>query len=216
MDTTSILEYLLRPIPNFVRDHLPTGSNTSHPGYPEVETVDIWKELNMEIVMACFQPILDTRFPASMLPKIEELEPIFHTLFDEASVTLVIQHYVKNAVCKALHLAAGVQYPNTDKMILPSLAACPIVWGLGSMSTIPENTKFRPDYAVVPSQHGLPFPRKNLMPGDTKQSGKWNRQMERSNPIEFHKPLGQMLFYSQPLQTRYAFIITDAEYACLR
>ena len=84
------------------------------------------------------------------------------------------------------------------------------------MSKIPQKAKFRPDYAVVPAQPDLPFPRKSMMPGDAKQSRKWNHQMGKRYDAEFKKPLCQMLFYSQNLQTRYAFIITDAEYACLR
>ena len=128
METVSILEYLLRPLPNFVSNQLPTGSNTVNDDYPSVEAIQVWQEFNLETVMACFKPILDTRFPADMLPEIEELDLCFHTLQDESSVALVIQHYVQHAVCKALGLAALVLDQKTDNKALPSLAACPIVW----------------------------------------------------------------------------------------
>lgn len=93
----------------------------------------------------------------------------------------------------------------------------PISWSWGQLSTIPGDSRLGPDWAGTIHSGRTPYP--SRVPGETKQSQKWNTAMRNSTPAEqteFRRPLQQLLGYCIPLGTRYGYIITDYEAVFLR
>lgn len=75
------------------------------------------------------------------------------------------------------------------------------------------DTRIQPDWAGT--AHAQVPPYLNQVPGDTKQSRKWTSNMKNS-PVathqeEFLKALRQVLLYCIRVNSRYGYIITDAE-----
>ncbi len=76
--------------------------------------------------------------------------------------------------------------------------------------TANEDARLKPDWTLVRSDAVLPDGYyANIMPGDTKLSARWT-PFDTSN-IQWKLPVQQVLTYSNDVQCRYGFVITDSD-----
>lgn len=198
----TLLSYLTRPNPVLDRSNLQRGPNTSIGGSYEIEGVRPWPDFTFQKILVCFEDILKAEItePLHQPPPISEHH---RRLTDEACVTAILTQHNHVKVNCALQVTL---YRLRDRG-LRSMS-----WSWGSLSDVQDDSRLRPDWAGTENSENVPY--SNRVPGDTKQSAKWNTNMNTNTPTvqeEFRKPLRQVLTYCVRLNTRYGYIITDAE-----
>ncbi|KAL8745926.1 MAG: hypothetical protein Q9190_001987 [Brigantiaea leucoxantha] len=192
----TILNYLTRQNLNLDRSYLPGGANTTLAGSHDIEGVRPWHDFTLANILACFGDVLEKTFPTEEFHKPSEVPHYLRVV-----TALLLKHNHVKVDC-ALRIASEH---------LQSRRPClPVTWTWGSLGTLQYNPSLRPDWAGIYYSAGFPY--LNLVPGDTKQSQKWNSNMDvPASREEFKKPLRQVLTYCIEANSRYGYIITDRE-----
>ena len=203
--TTTILDYLTQPNAELDRSHLKPGPNTLDVGTYEIEGVRPWNDFTREKILECFGEILQADTAAELLNQPPPIPEHFRRLTDESCVDAILLKHNHVRVNCALAVAA-THLKNRGLQL-------PIFWSWGSLSHVEKDTRLRPDWAGTIHSPNPPYV--NRVPGDTKQSKKWTSTMcesgVRGQREEFLKPLRQALLYCIKVNSRYGYIITDAE-----
>ncbi len=203
--TTTLLNFLTRPNVDLDRSQLKTGPNTLDVGSYDIEGVQPWRDFTREKIIECFGDILQANIEAELLYQPPPIPEHFRKLTNESCVDAILLKHNHVRVNCALTVAA-TQLKNRGLQL-------PISWSWGSLSHVEEDTRLRPDWAGTIHSPNPPYV--NRVPGDTKQSRKWTSTMRdsdvRSHQEEFLKPLRQVLLYCIKVNSRYGYIITDAE-----
>lgn len=198
-------EYLGLPNPELDRTTLRPGTNTLPVGTYEIEGVQPWDDFTLETVLNCFGDILRRDFETEDLHYPPPLPQHHRRLTDESCVESILKKHNHTIIDRALELAQS----RLDGRGLH----LPISMSWGSLADVQEDRRLRPDWAGT-IHTGLP-PYENRVSGDTKPSSKWSSAMKDSASVsiqeEYWKPLRQLLLYCVRVNTRYGYIISDAE-----
>ena len=198
----TLLDYLTQPNPVLDRSNLQQGPNTSIGGSYEIEGVRPWTDFTIQNILECFGDVLTVNIPSDQLHQPPPIMEHHRRLTDEACVSAVLTKHNHVRVDCALQVAS--------RRLRDRGLRLPISWSWGSLSDVQEDPRLRPDWAGTVHSGNVPYP--NLVPGDTKQSAKWKSNMNTPRQQEeFRKPFRQGLTYCVKLNTRYGYIVTDAE-----
>jgi hypothetical protein len=201
----NLLEYLTRPNLEVNRTNLQPGPNSLSIGNYEVEGVQPWADFTLEKALDCFGDILRADIPSDQMHLPAPISQHHLNLTDESSVDAILKKHNHVIVDRSLQLAQ----PRLEGRGLH----LPVSWSWGSLSHIEEDPRLRPDWAGTIHSGSPPY--ENRVPGDTKQSKKWRSTMKDSTSSseqeEYWKPLRQVLLYCVRVNSRYGYIITDAE-----
>lgn len=202
---STLLKYLTQPNLDLDRTGLQEGTNTFSVGNYEIDGVREWVDFTLEKVLDCFGDILGEDIPLHLLHQPQPIAERHRKLTDESSVTAILLKHNHIIVDCALELAQLRLRGRGFRL--------PISWSWGSLSQVEEDPRLRPDWAGTLDSGSLPY--ENRLPGDTKQSAKWKSTFKDSplkgNQEEYWKPLRQGLLYCIRLNSRYGYIISDAE-----
>ncbi len=203
--TTTLLSYLNRPNFELNRTNLKTGPNTLAVGSHDIEGVRPWTDFTLGKILDCFGDVLQVATSPDRLYQPSPIPEHFRNLTDESCVDAILLKHNHVKVDCALQVAAARLKDHGLQL--------PISWSWGSLSSVEEDRRLRPDWAGTVHSQGPPYV--NRVPGDTKQSKKWTSTMKdstvRGYQEEFRKPLRQALLCCTKVNSRYGYIITDAE-----
>jgi hypothetical protein len=204
----TLLEYLTTPNPEINRSYLPMGPNTLPSGPYAVEGVRPWEDFTFETALKCYEDVLRTQISAADLIRPPPIARHHLTPTGEPSVEAILLKHNHTIVDHALQLAQAR---------LQGRGLClPISWSWGSLSAPGFDSRSCPDWAGTIHAGAPPYA--SRVPGETKQSMKWKSSMHDVNDEkrEYDKPLEQLLHYCYRCNTRYGYIITDAEAVFVR
>lgn len=203
--TTTLLNYLTRPNVELDQSQLKTGPNTLDVGSYNIEGIQSWRDFTRKKIIECFGDILQADTAAELLYQPPPIPEHFCKLTNKSCVDAILLKHNHVRVNCALTVAP-TQLKNRGLQL-------PISWSWGSLSHVEEDTQLCPDWAGILHLPNPPY--MNRVLSDTKQSRKWTSTMRnldvRSYQEEFFKSLRQVLLYCIKVNSRYEYIITDAE-----
>lgn len=215
----SLLDYLRIPNPVVIGDACPTGPNTksSKSGSVRPRALREWEDFEYD-AMDLFdggklRGVLKQEFDLQDFSEIPELP--FCKYFDENSFESLLIKWNQSVVSEALSETQRV----LDQMHDPVY----MVRGGQARSPYPKK-RWKPDWGCVRLSQAKPQTKgKNLLPGDTKVSAKWSGKLIEAGEVEYTKktrnwmrPISQIYSYCVRNNTRYGYIITDAELVAVR
>ena len=217
MSSQTLSQYLRRDNPSITNRYCIRGSNTKSRGnnWIEPQEIALWEDFNVDSLTAIYNGDLNEVLQC-VLPDLHDHRPMpqypFCEIRDEDSLNSLLIKWNHSTVTDAL--AAAQKYrqdPQQIYMVKGSQADYP-----GSLSN------FRPDWAgiVLPTSVTKP---PTILPGDTKLKIKWSSSWIKQGPInpgykekDWKNPLSQIFTYCTWANTRYGYIITDAELVVVR
>lgn len=203
--TTTLLNYFTQPNAELDRSQLKAGPNSLAVGCYDIEGVQPQRDFTREKILECFIDILQANTSADLLYQPPQIPRHCRKLTNESCVEAILLKHNHVKVNCALAVVA-TRLKNRGLQV-------PISWARGSLSHVGEDTRLRPDWAGIIYLENPLYA--NRVPGDTKQSKKWTSTMRGStiwnDQEEFHKPLRQALLYCIKVNSRYGYILTDAE-----
>ena len=173
-----------------------TTLNTASVDTCEIEGVKQWAGLTYSKLVECPGPLLNKSISKDRLHQTPPIPEHFHKRTSEAYVEAILLKHNHVRVDCALQIAAA--HLEDYELDLP------VSWAWGSLSTLVDDTRLRPDWAGTVHSENPPY--RNRVPGDTKQSAKWTSNLKDSEDEidleEFRKPLNLVLLYCIRANTR--------------
>ena len=217
--TQSLLDYLRTPNPAVSGEACPSGRNSmsSKASYEIPRKLRKWEDFEYDTLRTIYggqlRKVLEQEFSLQDFSEIPDFP--FCKYFDENSLESLLIKWNHSTVSEALAKAQAVLGQTQDHIYM--------VRGGQAESPYPER-KWKPDWGSVRMpKSGTLEKRKNLLPGDTKVSTKWSSAMIKTEEpqfsredIDWMRPLRQIYSYCLRNETRYGYIITDAELVVLR
>ncbi|WEW60302.1 hypothetical protein PRK78_005787 [Emydomyces testavorans] len=223
MPSRTLLEYLTEPNPTLDNRFSLPGLPTRHVSDEQLEKKD-WIDFTYENLMSCYGHILQMEFDRPFPEISPSLAALECRIFDEDSFEHLLSRSVVPVVNESLTKAWMKLFPNMDKVISmtrggrarrPQDINDEDESAEPRSSRDPGNPKIYPDWAGVQSCEG-PAVYKNVCPGETKLSTKWD-SMSNVGRIGYFWPLAQVLSYCvDNWNTRYGYLITQEELVVLR
>ena len=210
----TLLEYLTLPNPAVDGEACSKGSNTKSTkreySYPR-EICD-WEDFRFDTLNAFWDGDLGKALKEDfILQDFSEIPtfPFCH-YFDENSLESLLVKWNQSIVSEALAKAQKFLDRGSNPVFM--------VKG-GQTEPLPQ--KLKPDWGCVRLRDSGPYlKRKNLLPGETKVSPKWRSAYIDKRPGNskrvWMRPINQIFSYCVENNTRYGYIITDAELVAVR
>ena len=217
--TQSLLDYLRIPNPAVSVEACPNGPNTqiSKADSLAPRKISEWEDFEYDAMDVFFggglRKVLEQEFDMQDFSGIPDFP--FCKFFDENSLESLIIKWNQSIVSEALSKAQCSLNQMHDPVYM--------VRGGQAKSPLPSK-KLKPDWGCVRLSHSEPRTKqKNLLPGDTKVSAKWSSKFIKTGNIEkrqtssdWIRPIVQIYTYCVLNNTRYGYIITDAELVAVR
>ncbi|MCJ1258317.1 hypothetical protein MMC24_006149 [Lignoscripta atroalba] len=217
--TQSLLDYLRIPNPAVSGEACPDGSNTKSTknDYYVPRAVCEWEEFEYETLNVFYggelRRVLEQEFDLQDFSGIPDFP--FCKYFDENSFESLLIKWNHSIVSEALSKAQHFLSRMHDPIYM--------VRGGQAESPYPRK-KWKPDWGCVRLPRFEPrVKRKNLLPGDTKVSAKWSSELIKTGEMtnnreskDWTRPISQIYSYCVRNNTRYGYIITDAELVAVR
>ena len=217
--TQSLLEYLRIPNPAVSGEACSDGQNTisSTGNYFIPQVVEERKDFDYNTLNLYYggelRRVLEQEFDLQDFSGIPDFP--FCRYFDENSLESLLIKWNHSIVSEALSKAQRFLNRIHDPIYM--------VRGGQAKSPFPAK-KWKPDWGCVRLPPSEPrVKRKNLLPGDTKVSAKWSSKFIEPGEVDhitksrdWMRPLSQVYSYCVRNNTRYSYIITDAEFVAVR
>lgn len=223
----TLLSYLKHPNPHINSEHSYIGSNTKTSGamWCAYEELKVWEDFTFETLKRLYKDLLYQPFSEDELPNFNQKLPYHITeIRNENTLNSLLVRW-NNAVVSAALAASQSKLSGNSRS--GSRKEGEIFMACGCQATLdhPKGRKI-PDWAgimkdkvydnFVDGQKRVTH--KNLLPGDTKLSTKWNSEkMEKAkNDPAMKAPINQILTYCVTAEVRYGYLITQEEVVVFR
>ncbi|KAJ3578310.1 hypothetical protein NPX13_g2256 [Xylaria arbuscula] len=198
MAPETILSVLSRKNPTPRPWSIGPGPNTIGKDWQNFDNWRSWNEFNYKKLRAIFKEIVEA--PWKNAPRDIELSDFDLTYGDEDGFEhQILSRETIGVVNSALRHAQMV-------------CNCPAQLHLGRRGRCHygEDNRLNPDWTLVDSTAFLDNGKfASIMPGDTKLSARWDPSQDLND--QWRRPVRQILTYSNDIQCRYGFLITDNE-----
>lgn len=211
----SLLDYLRLPNPTVNGERCFGKTNTSGKGYMEPGGLYVWEDFEYDTLFKMYNGELSRCLErADAFKDFSEISDFpFCEYSDENSLETLLSIWNQQVINEALKKSKAHLDETHERLYMAKGGQAERPW-----------RNYKPDWACIKRSPNAPKEKyKNLLPGDTKPGRKWSSSViNRADghvdrmPINDKRPLLQIYSYLIKNETRYGYIITEAELFVVR
>lgn len=192
----NLLIYLIYPNPAYDNTHSTQGGVTCNSRWSDVTGIEEWREFDYQTLISMYGTILENTAaePPAVSPPLQSIEC---EIWDEDS----LEHFLTRSIVPFVNHSLGQAWGYCRKnWSADDFSGPAISMGRGGRAMNPtydNDNRYRPDWAGIrediKSKRGTSY--RNLCPGDTKLSTKWQSTLESKKDWLF--PIQQIQSYCE-------------------